>query len=236
MTNTIYTRTQNFLEKSKYIHGNKYDYSKILYINSRTKVGIICPEHGLFLQKPMIHLRGKGCLECGKIKKSISKTKSNKEFILELINKYGEQYDYSKVKYTNCHDKIDIICYIHGLFNQQASAHLNNGQGCPKCAYKNHSRRTKKDSIESNEYCVVYDIKLTGNGETFYKTGVSKEMYIRHDNISRSTPYKIEVLNIIHDTRYNCEQIENKILKKRQRINKYTPKIKFGGWGECYKL
>ena len=59
--------TQQFIEKAKKIHGDKYDYSKVEYINSRTKVCIICPIHGEFWQTPDKHLnRKQGCNECAK--------------------------------------------------------------------------------------------------------------------------------------------------------------------------
>lgn len=55
-----------FLLKAREIHGWKYDYSKVDYINTETKVCIICPEHGEFWQSPHHHLNGNGCPECGK--------------------------------------------------------------------------------------------------------------------------------------------------------------------------
>lgn len=55
---------KEFIKKSKELHGNKYDYSKVEYIDYCTPVKIICPEHGEFLQKPSIHLFGCGCPIC----------------------------------------------------------------------------------------------------------------------------------------------------------------------------
>ena len=57
-------KTKNFIEKAKEIHGDKYDYSKVNYINSQTKVCIICPKHGEFWQRPNNHLNGWGCSKC----------------------------------------------------------------------------------------------------------------------------------------------------------------------------
>ena len=53
-----------FIEKAKKIHGDKYDYSKVEYANTDTKVCIICPEHGEFWQSPSNHLQGQGCKQC----------------------------------------------------------------------------------------------------------------------------------------------------------------------------
>ena len=60
------SNTQDFIKKSKIVHGDKYDYSKVEYKNNRIKVTIICPLHGEFSQKPLDHLHGSGCPECGK--------------------------------------------------------------------------------------------------------------------------------------------------------------------------
>ena len=52
---------EQFIEEAYKVHGNKYDYSKVEYINSKTKVCIICPIHGEFLKTPNKHLLGQGC-------------------------------------------------------------------------------------------------------------------------------------------------------------------------------
>ena len=57
--------TQEWIERAMAVHGNKYDYSKVVYVNQRTNVKIICPVHGLFEQKADSHLRGHGCRLCG---------------------------------------------------------------------------------------------------------------------------------------------------------------------------
>ena len=65
----IYT-TQEFIEKAREVHGNKYDYSKVDYKNASTKVCIICPEHGEFWQLPYKHLSGQNCPKCARMKSS----------------------------------------------------------------------------------------------------------------------------------------------------------------------
>lgn len=57
--------TEEFIEKAKKIHGDKYDYSNVRYVNSVTKVCIVCPIHGDFWQIPNNHIRGVGCPICG---------------------------------------------------------------------------------------------------------------------------------------------------------------------------
>ena len=57
--------TQEFIKRAREIHGDKYDYSKVEYINNKTKVCIICPVHGEFWQIPYTHIKGFGCSRCG---------------------------------------------------------------------------------------------------------------------------------------------------------------------------
>ena len=64
MSKNLKSSTSEFIEKSIKIHGNKFDYSKVEYIGSHTKVCIICPEHGEFYQSPTGHLSGNGCPKC----------------------------------------------------------------------------------------------------------------------------------------------------------------------------
>ena len=60
----------NFIEKAKEIHGDKYLYDKIIYINSNKKVEIICPIHGSFWVRPNDHIYKKsGCSKCSYTKR-----------------------------------------------------------------------------------------------------------------------------------------------------------------------
>jgi len=124
--------TEEFIRKAREIHGDKYDYTKVDYINNSVKVCIICPEHGEFWQTPHNHLIGHGCPKCKNKKISNSETKTTEKFILEAREIHGDKYDYSRTKYLSAKDKILIICPEHGEFWQEASSHLS-GCGCPKC-------------------------------------------------------------------------------------------------------
>lgn len=55
---------ENFIAKAKRTHGNEYDYSKTVYVNSQTPVVITCPTHGDFSQRPYSHVGGFGCSKC----------------------------------------------------------------------------------------------------------------------------------------------------------------------------
>ena len=119
--------TDEFIEEARKIHGDKYDYSKVNYVDSHTKVCIICPIHGEFWQTPANHLSGKGCRKC--IGRYYYTTE---QFIAEAKRVHGDKYDYSRVEYNGMFTDVCIVCPIHGEFWQKPIKHLN-GQGCPIC-------------------------------------------------------------------------------------------------------
>ena len=124
-----------FINKARKIHGDKYDYSKVNYINSSTKVCIICPEHGEFWQTPENHLHKtfpQGCPKCAR-EKTISYRRSNtNDFIKKAKIKHNNKYVYDKVVYRKNSEKVCIVCPVHGEFWQEPTNHLQ-GQGCPIC-------------------------------------------------------------------------------------------------------
>ena len=133
-----------FIEKARQIHNDKYDYSKVNYVNSRTKVCIICPTHGEFWQTPHNHLKGYGCAECGKEKSHLPKI-TTEDFISKSKERHGNKYDYSKAYYKTWDAKVCIICPEHGEFWQIPSNHIN-GSGCPKCANEKRKNALLKDT------------------------------------------------------------------------------------------
>ena len=90
---------QNFILKSANVHNNKYDYSLINYVNSKTKVTIICPIHGAFEQQPNNHASGKGCSKCAITVFDIL------SFILQANSIHKNLYDYTKTVYVNTKTK-----------------------------------------------------------------------------------------------------------------------------------
>ena len=124
--------TEQFIYRARLKHGTLYDYSKVVYIDSKTKVIIICKIHGDFLQKPNNHLNGQKCGDCAPNKKKDTET-----FVEKAIVVHGDVYDYSKVIYVLSKEKVIIICYIHGDFEQRPNGHLA-GDGCPDCAGNKH--------------------------------------------------------------------------------------------------
>ncbi len=136
---------QHFIDKARKTHGDKYDYSKVEYVDATTKVCIICPEHGEFWQTPNDHYHS-GCELCARETRAKKRTeKASKEFAQKAISVHGNRYDYSKVEYKTAKEKVCIICPEHGEFWQAPTTHLG-GAGCPRC--KGNFRLTKEEFVE----------------------------------------------------------------------------------------
>ncbi len=125
--------TKKFIEDAKKTHNNKYDYSKVEYVNNTERVCIICPEHGEFWQRPFNHISLKhGCPKGELSLNGVLHNKTTEDFIQKARLIHGEKYDYSKTVYTKRSENTTIICPKHGEFSQRAGNHLSGG-GCPLC-------------------------------------------------------------------------------------------------------
>ena len=89
-------KRQVFILKANKIHGDKYDYSKVEYIDSHTKIRIICNNHGEFFQTPSNHLNKKGCRDCSYELRAKQKSMSKEEFIRKSNKKHNNIYKYEK--------------------------------------------------------------------------------------------------------------------------------------------
>lgn len=120
--------TSEFIAKARAVHGDRYDYDRTVYVNSKRKIIITCTEHGDFEQLPTSHMRGIGCASCA----IAAKTLTAETFIEKARAVHGDRYDYSKTEYVNNKRKLIITCPEHGDFEQEAKSHTR-GQGCPSC-------------------------------------------------------------------------------------------------------
>ena len=158
---------EEFIKKAKEVHGDKYDYSKVEYINNKTKVCIICPEHGEFWQQPGAHLLGSGCKKCGDMSTGNKNKKvATETYIQKAKEVHGDFYDYSNTEYNGPKNKVTIYCKKHhNYFNILPYNHLN-GQGCPKCRYEKISNKLKK----TTEKFIQDAIKIHGDKYDYSKT------------------------------------------------------------------
>ena len=153
------TNINYFIEKSSAIHNNKYDYSLVNYVNNKTKVKIICKDHGIFEQIPNNHLSGSICRKCSYEKNAKNSKKSLNDFIINSNDIHHNKYDYSLVDYINNKTKVKIICKNHGIFEQRPDCHLH--QGCPKCTGNVKLTNIEFISLSNKKHQNKYDYSLT---------------------------------------------------------------------------
>lgn len=138
-----------FISASQAVHGGKYDYSKVEYVNSQIDVAIICPKHGEFVQSPTRHMAGRGCHACGGTKRQ-----SIEQLIQRAKEAHDDLYDYSLIqKGTRASDSVVIGCPVHGPFTQRLKLHINREYGCPRCGQK--SKREEEVAEFLSEFTAV---------------------------------------------------------------------------------
>ena len=237
--------TETFINQAQQVHNNKYDYSQTVYKHSKTKLTIICSQHGAFNIRPDNHLNLKqGCPVCGR--ESQAKTQSSKaksEFVQKANSVHNNKYDYSQVEYINNKTLVKIICESHGQFEQTANNHLN-GRGCPHCGDILRSQnagwsRTKfKDKCikNNNGFGILYvlgcwdDLKQ----EIFVKIGITSRSTKERYKSKASMPYNYKIIHEIVGSPEYIYDLETKLHKKSKNY-KYIPTISFAGSStECF--
>lgn len=119
-----------FLSKARAVHGDRYDYSRVEFVDNAVHVTLVCREHGPFRQTPASHIRPVGCPSCA----VADRTKPLEQFLTQARKSHGSRYDYSKVVYTGSNNHVLIVCPEHGTFSQNANSHVRLGIGCPACS------------------------------------------------------------------------------------------------------
>lgn len=154
---------QDFIEESIALHGDQYDYSKVVYKGSKTPVLIGCPVHGDFEQQPRAHLQCSGCPLCGDTVGADKRRSTTDDFIKAAIDIHGHKYDYSKVDYRGAFDYVTIVCSEHGEFRQAPTSHLS-GTGCPICA---------EYGFQHDKPGILYYLRISSPVRTVYKIGIT---------------------------------------------------------------
>ena len=140
---------EQFIERAKQVHGNKYDYGKTEYEGTDIKISIMCPKHGEFLQTPHAHLNGQGCRKCQYEEMSIRQFSTTNAFATKANQIHNNKFDYSKVEYKSAKIRVCIICPIHGEFWQTPSDHIQKC-GCPLCNTSKGEEAIRKYLIDGN--------------------------------------------------------------------------------------
>lgn len=142
--------TEQFIAKATQVHQGKYDYSESEYVSSKTKIKIVCKDHGSFEQLVGNHLKGAGCPQCAMASRISKIAKTLDGFIRQASEIHDNKYDYSHSVYVNDRTKIKIGCPCHGFFEQSPNDHLR-GHGCSKCG--GSSRLSQEDFIWKSRQC-----------------------------------------------------------------------------------
>jgi very-short-patch-repair endonuclease len=184
-------KNQIFISKSVKIHGYKYDYSKVNYINNITPV--LIGYDGIFYEvTPSNHLKG------SKIEKA--KTKYDLELFIKKSNEiHNYKYDYSETNFTILKSKVIIRCEKHGDFNQIAIEHLN-GHGCPKCGKESMSSKVRKNSSD------ILDLIKNRHGDKFTYLNLTNDIRL-NDIIEIICPLHGEFKQkVIYHIKHDCKK------------------------------
>ena len=151
--------TEEFIQKAREIHGDKYDYSKVEYQGKDIKVCIICPIHGEFWQRPHNHITGRqGCPDCGKKYAREWRKNDYSSFISASKERFGDNYSFPHIddEYENSHSKLTIKCNKCGNeFIKIACDHLTSPFG--GCRHCYHSKSKAEDEIADFVLSLVSD-------------------------------------------------------------------------------
>lgn len=222
---------KHYVSQFRKIHGDKYDYSLVESNGSRSKIKVICPEHGVFEVRTSHHICGNGCSVCAG-----NQRKTTEQFIKEANKIHNNKYGYTKTNYVAGNKKVIITCPLHGDFSQQAMTHTN-GSGCPKCFKRAGAKLI--DFIEcckkNNGYGFLYVIRCWNETEEFYKIGITSTSIKYRFRGNISLPYKYEIIHNIKDKAENVYNAE-KFLHKLFKDYAYQPYLKFKGYTECFQL
>ncbi len=227
--------TKEVIERFRAKHGDRYDYSKVIFKSVDSPVEIGCKAHGYFWQTPYNHTGGANCRLCAIAEHPNLQQKDEELVIAEFIKVHGGRYDYSLVRYKGAFVHVDIICKEHGVFKQTPHSHKG-GNGCSDCANENKDTYSRGKYISlckrySDGKSSLYLIQMKGNGEVFYKIGITKETI--KERFRKVKGYSVKLIHVVRGDAGYIWDLEKRIhsLLKRHR---YHPEIIFGGHTECF--
>lgn len=139
---------ERFIQKAQEVHGDRYDYDAVAYVNNKTHVSVTCRAHGPFPVRPDMHVaRKQGCSNCGG-----SKALTTAGFVDRARQIHGDRYEYGMVEYQNMYVLVTIECPDHGPFEQIPHSHLD-GHGCSRCR-ESKGERAVRNALD--EWHIAY--------------------------------------------------------------------------------
>jgi len=225
--------TDQFITMAIRIHGNRYNYSRVYYVNMRTDVHIICNEHGSYHQKAGSHISGSGCFRCGLERSRKDLRKTTEQFIHQARQVHGDIYDYSNVKYLNRKTKVSINCSKHGIYLKLPNDHIFQKQGCPKCSNTGYSKisiqflndlaKEWKVEIQHAENKGEYRIedpefKCYYKADGYFEQNNKKYVIEFHGDYFHANPIIYKPDGICKLRRMRFDEIYNKTMERMYRI------------------
>lgn len=189
---------EEFIRRAKEVHGDKYDYSKTVYVNKRTNVIITCPIHGDFLQNPYNHISQKqGCPECGKeyAREYNRQTKSNtlEGFLEEAKKIHGDTLDFSLIThYENNKQKIEVICKRCGRHFTTTPNSILNGHGCTHCNKKKFYRGKELKVLLESAFGLQYSYNLIDNNKEYDKDDAITLVCKKHGEFTKKVKWLLQ--------------------------------------------
>jgi len=228
--NSVIDKSEYFDHLYKKI--NKFNYlRKSKFSGSKLPMIMNCPNHGDFESTPEKLLSGSMCKLCYRD----SRINTLSYFIEKANIIHSNKYDYTKSVYNGFNSRIDIRCPKHGIFNQLVKGHLS-GDGCKKCSNENQTGTLASVSkynptLKYKLYkFIVWNDDLK---EVFGKVGLTLDVKRRIWGI----PYNVHVINVTEGAIIDLYKQEQEFFSKiKLKRLQYSPRIKFGGYTECYKL
>jgi hypothetical protein len=120
---------ETFLTKARSVHGDRYSYDSVEWINTTVNISITCYKHGMFNQRPSLHVKGHKCPECFREERQ---QRSYDIFVIQANAIHQQKYLYDGTTFQGRAIKMKIICPKHGPWKQAPTSHLK-GNGCQKC-------------------------------------------------------------------------------------------------------
>lgn len=162
--------TEQVVRLFKSVHGDRYDYSKVVVSAAMSNVTIICREHGEFEQIAQVHYLAKGgCPACAIFSKVQCQPVPYIEFLRRALAAHGTTYTYDESSYSGMAGDITAVCETHGTFQQRCFDHVY-GAGCPPC---------NRTGFDITKPAVFYTYHIAVGEKEYLGFGISSRVALR---------------------------------------------------------
>lgn len=226
------TKYSEFVKKATIKHNGLYLYTDNGYKNLKSIIKILCKEHGYFYQQAGLHISGNGCKLCAH-RRHVLKIDLLNEIVL---SKFNGDISIIDTDYKNGDSDILANCAHHGEFKTKPNYLKICKFACPICASMHRSTFKIKSYVRNcdktnNGMSNIYLIKMSSSDESFFKIGITKESV--KSRFRQQDYYDIDVIHFSKEEAHAVFNKEKQVLKLVKPF-RYTPKVKFGGYTECF--